>query len=112
MAEPILQLPSYSTSPTEPVDAEGTAAEYVEAGTTNPTTQAVMPPGAAPVGSSPELEWLASAEAEHYQGHWVALDPGTGSLVGLADTSETVRFWQQRGASIVFVAPADQWIGG
>jgi hypothetical protein len=103
----------------------GTAPTYRAAGSTVPTTTGgsistsapelrvtVAPPHARASESDPELAWLGSPEAERYQGHWVALQAGTGIFLGLADSTEDLLRWRSQDASILFVVPGGEWIGG
>lgn len=107
-----------STGNANPPTSAGTASSYQTTGSTGATgpTSSPLPqiaPGQArPSDSEPELAWLSSTEAEPYQGHWVALRTGTGIFLGLADSTEDLLRWRSQDASILFVAPRGEWIGG
>lgn len=53
----------------------------------------------------PVLAWLEGPEARQHENHWVALDPETGGFLGMADTLPSLRMWQARGATVIFVDP-------
>lgn len=53
----------------------------------------------------PVLVWLASPEARQYENHWIALDPETGKFLGLADALPSLRMWQARHATVIYVDP-------
>lgn len=96
--------------------SQSTTPEYVTTGSTSSAnvTGPAEPedPAEATAGSDAEIDWLSSPEAQQYRGHWVALRAGTGTVLGLADSSEDVVRWQREGASIVFVVPSGTRIGG
>ena len=98
----------------EPDQGQSTAAEYETSGGSTAPGLVVVPGPAVPgqsVESDPELVWLASAEARQYENHWVALDPVTGSFLGLADSHADLRRWQGRDATIIFVdPPPEDWL--
>ena len=91
--EPIYEASDQSTAPGPVVSSQTLSGETIE--------------------SDPELIWLASDEATQYQNHWVALDPATGSFLGLADSLHELRLWQARNATIIFVdPPPENWMEG
>src|SRR5690348_16994652 len=61
--------------------------------------------------SDPELVWLSSPEARHYEGHWVALDPDSGEFLGLADSRADLRRWREQDVSVLYVEPRTRRIG-
>lgn len=70
-----------------------------------PPVRPVRPPARQAGGPDPILTWLASGQARRYQNHWVALEPATGSFLGLADLLADLRRWQAEGATVLFVDP-------
>jgi hypothetical protein len=94
---------SGSTLPTVGVVVGTPAAEPSTTASTSQDQQASQEPVAE--RTDPELDWLSSGEARRYQGHWVALSPQTGEFLGLADSNEDFRRWQQQHATLVFVEP-------
>ena len=100
----------------------GTASSYQTTGSTGATSGSAGTISSAPTqvtlgqvrpsDSEPELAWLTSAEAAPYKGHWVALRAGTGTFLGLADSTEDLLRWRSQDVSILFVVPRGEWIGG
>jgi hypothetical protein len=70
-----------------------------------PVVTSASPPARQPDESDPVLTWLASDEARRYRNHWVALNPATGTFLGLADALTDVRRWQAQDATVLFVDP-------
>ena len=85
-----------------------TAPTYYQAGTSTLPGQVVSPPTPPtrqPAEADPVLTWLASEEARQYRNHWVALNPTTGTFLGLADALTDLRRWQAQDATVLFVDP-------
>jgi hypothetical protein len=70
-----------------------------------PVVRPVTPPARQAGETDPILAWLASDEARRYRNHWVALEPVTGSFLGLADALADLRRWQAQHATVLFVDP-------
>ena len=60
----------------------------------------------------PEIEWLTSAAAKRYEGHWVALRAGSAEVLGLADTANQLRKFADQDVSVVLVEPRGLRLGG
>jgi hypothetical protein len=105
---------------TEPVIVElgGTVPTFRQSGSAAPTysgggmstvpgpvVRPLIPPARQADESDPVLAWLASDEARRYRNHWVALEPVTGSFLGLADSLADLRRWQAQDATVLFVDP-------
>jgi hypothetical protein len=93
----------------------GTAPTYTTAGTTSAATGTSAGPASGSSStedSDPELAWLSGPEALRYAGHWVALRAGTSEFLGVADEAGDVQYWQERGASVLYVAPPGLRISG
>jgi hypothetical protein len=113
---------------TEPVIVElgGTAPTFRQSGSAAPTYSGggmstvpgpvgrpPIPPARQADESDPVLAWLASDEARRYRNHWVALEPVTGSFLGLADSLADLRRWQAQDATVLFVDPEPEtWPNG
>jgi hypothetical protein len=86
----------------------GTQPTYSDAGfptASGPVIPAPPSRPGQPDEHDPVLAWLTGDEAPRYRNHWVALNPDTGVLLGLADELPHLRRWQAEGALIVFVDP-------
>jgi hypothetical protein len=115
MTEPTIGSVATSPKPTSAGPGASTAAVH---GASSPSTapgpiSRARAPGTSVAETEPELVWLASDEARQYEGHWVALDPETGTFLGLADSVPHLRMWQARHATIIFVdPPSENWLDG
>lgn len=105
--EPTPELISSSRLPSEVGPVMTTSPTYATTTSTaiGPVTQDGVSKSAVSDGDDPVLVWLASPQARQYENHWVALDPRTGNFLGIADALPTLRMWQARHATVIYVDP-------